>query len=61
MTINKLVLSVVIACATILGCILLGILFEATKISVANMVGNFLQMYSVAIGILSGVWYYFTH
>lgn len=58
---KNLALACVVAVVTILGCMLLGGLLEAVKISVAVVVGNFLVTYSVALGILAGIWYFFTH
>lgn len=59
--ISKLALSVVVAVAVILGCVLLGGLLETVGVSVAVTVGGFLKTYSTALGILSGIWYFFTH
>ena len=59
--ISKLVLAVVVAVVVILGCILVGGLLIAVNVSVAVVVGGFLKTYATAIGILSGLWYFFTH
>lgn len=61
LSIQNIVLSAIVMGAVILGCILLGILLGATSVSAVIKVGNFLQTYSMAIGILSGLWFFFTH
>jgi hypothetical protein len=59
--ITKLALSVCVAVVVILGCILLGGLLVAVNVSVAVVVGDFLRTYSTALGLLAGIWYFFTH
>lgn len=58
---GKLILSVCVGVVVILGCILVGDLLAATNVSLAVTVGNFLKTYDTAIGIISAVWYFFTH
>lgn len=61
--IAKLVLAVAVVVAVVvtLGCILLGDLLGALTVQVAVTIGSFLKTYSSAIGILAGLWYFFTH
>lgn len=59
--ISKLLRSVCVAVVVILGCILLGMLLGATNVSVAAVIGSFLRTYSTALGIIAGIWYFFTH
>lgn len=54
-------MAVIVAVVVTLGCLLVGALLGAIGISVAVVVGAFLTKYSAAIGILSGLWYFFTH
>lgn len=58
--IRKVILAVIVAVAVTLACILVGTLLQAIHIEVATTVGNFIEKYSAAIGILAGLWYYFT-
>lgn len=58
---NKLVLSVVVAVAVTLGCVLLGALLSLLSLSVAVTVGDFLKHYAGVLGVLAGLWYFFTH
>lgn len=59
--IQKLALSVVVAVVVTLGCILLGGLLNDVRVAVAATIGSFLEAYSAALGILAGIWYFFTH
>lgn len=59
--ISKLVLAVVIAAVVTLGCILLGSILGTVGVAVAVTVGGFLKTYAAALGVLSGLWYFFTH
>lgn len=56
----KLALSVVVAVVVTLGCILLGAILISLKVDVAVTVGNFIHSYGGVIGVLSGIWYYFS-
>lgn len=58
--IRKLVLAVVVAVVVTLLCVLLGSLLAALQVEVAVVVGGFLKTYSAVLGILAGIWYYFT-
>jgi hypothetical protein len=54
-------MAVIVAVVVILGCFLVGALLGAIGINVAVVVGAFLTKWATAIGILSGLWYFFTH
>lgn len=56
---SKLVLSVVVAVVVTLACILVGGILISLTVSIAVTIGNFLKDYAGAIGILSGLWYFF--
>ncbi len=58
--IQKLILSVVVAVVVTLACILLGDILHALTVSVAVTVGDFLKTYGAVLGILAGLWYFFT-
>ncbi len=60
-SIQNLVLAVVVAVVVTLGCILLGGILESLKVSIAIVVGNFLSSYSAVLGVLAGLWWFFTH
>ncbi len=59
--IRKLILALVVAVVVTLGCGLLGAILDTTNVSIAVIIGGFLKTYSYVIGILAGLWYYFTH
>ncbi len=58
---KNLILSVVVACAVTLGCILLGVILESLKVQIAVVIGGFLAGYSAILGVLAGLWWFFTH
>lgn len=58
--IQKLVLAVVVAVVVTLGCILLGGILDAVKVQIAVTIGDFLKSYSAVLGILAGLWYFFS-
>lgn len=58
--ISRLILSVVVAVAVTLLCMLVGGLLVTLDIGVALVVGGFLEHYAVALGILAGLWYGFS-
>lgn len=57
---SRLVLAVVVAVVVTLACILLGAILTALTVSVAVTVGDFLKTYAAVIGILAGLWYFFS-
>lgn len=57
---NRVILAVVLAVAVILACILVGTLLNDIHIEVATTVGDFLKTFGAAIGILAGLWYFFS-
>ncbi len=59
--IRLLVLSVVVAVAVTLVCLLLGAVLILLKVEIAVVIGNFLTKYSAGIGILSGLWFGFVN
>ena len=58
--IGRIVLAVVIAVIVTLACILLGGILVTLKVEVAKTVGDFLQNFAAVIGVLAGLWYFFT-
>jgi hypothetical protein len=57
---SKLALSVVVAIVVTLACILLGAILIALKIDIAVTIGDFLKNYGAVLGVLAGIWYFFT-
>lgn len=57
--IGRVVLAVVVAVVVTLLCILLGGILATLGIPIAVTVGNFLEKYGPAIGVLAGLWYFF--
>lgn len=58
--IGRLVLAVVVAVVVTLGCYLLGAILVALKVDIAITIGNFLKSYGGVIGVLTGLWHFFT-
>lgn len=57
---NQIGKSVVVAVVVTLACLLLGAILAALKVDVAVTVGDFLRQYSAVIGVLAGLWHFFT-
>lgn len=57
---GKLVQAVIVAVVVTLACILLGAILVTLKVEVAVTVGNFIKTYGAVIGVLAGLWYYFS-
>lgn len=58
--IRRIALAVVIAVGVTLACYLLGAVLAALSIPIAVTIGNFIKDWGGVIGILAGLWYYFT-
>lgn len=58
--VNRVVLAVIIGIAVALGCGFLGTVLQATDQSLAEAVGSFLRAFSVLIGILAGLYWFFS-
>lgn len=56
----KLILAVVVAVVVGLVCILVGAILASINVPPAEAVGHFLNQFAWAIGILAGLWYFFT-
>jgi hypothetical protein len=56
---SRLVLSVVVAVVVTLGCYLIGAILITLKVDIAKIIGDWLQTYGAALGILAGLWYFF--
>jgi uncharacterized membrane protein len=57
---NKLGLAVVVSVVVTLACILLGAILIALKVEIAVTVGDFLKQYAAVIGVLAGLWQFFS-
>ncbi len=58
--ISRFILAVVVAVVVTLGCMLLGAILITLKVSVAVTVGDFLKTYSAVLGVLAGLYSFFT-
>jgi len=61
MMLSKLILAVVVAIVVTLACYLLGAILIALKVEIAVTIGTFLKSYGGVLGILAGLWYFFTN
>lgn len=59
--IRALVLAVIVAVAVGLGLTLLGGILADLGVPIAETIGSFLESYAFVIGVLAGLWYFFTH
>jgi hypothetical protein len=57
---SKLVLAVVIAVIVTLGCYLLGGILITLTVQIAVTIGDWLKSYGAVLGVLAGLWYYFS-
>ena len=58
--ISRLVLALVVAIVTGLVCILLGSILASLGVPIATTIGDFLTRWGWVIGILAGLWFFFT-
>ncbi len=58
--IARLVLAVVVAVVVGLVCILLGDILSTLKVPIAVTIGDFLSAWGWVIGVLAGLWYFFS-
>jgi uncharacterized membrane protein YvlD (DUF360 family) len=58
--ISRLVLAVVVAVVVGLVCILLGTILVTLKVPIAVTIGDFLAAWGWVIGVLAGLWFFFT-
>lgn len=59
--IGKIILAIIIAVGVTLACFLLGAILDQLKVEIATTIGHFLETYGSVIGILTGLWFYFTN
>lgn len=57
---RQIVLSVVVAVVVTLACVLLGAILITLEVNIAVTIGNFLKSYSGVLGVLAGLWYFFS-
>lgn len=57
---SKLILSVIVAVVVTLVCLLVGAILVALKVEIAVTVGRFLESYGAVIGVLAGLWHFFS-
>ncbi len=58
---SRLILAVVVAVIVTLACFLLGAILITLKVDIAITIGNWLKTYGSVLGILAGLWYFFTN
>lgn len=56
----KLILAVVVAVIVTLACYLLGAILVALTVQIAVTIGNWLKQYGAVLGILAGLWHFFS-
>lgn len=59
--IGRIVLAVVIAVIVTLACFLLGGILVTLKVEIAATVGDFLKAWGAVLGVVAGLWYFFTN
>jgi hypothetical protein len=57
---SRIILSVVVAVVVTLVCVLVGSLLITVAVPVAVTVGGFLHTWAGAIGVLAGLWWFFS-
>ena len=57
---SKLLLALLVAVVTTLGCILLGAILALIPLAIVGVIAVFLTAWSVAIGVIAGLWYFLT-
>lgn len=57
---RKIILSVVVAVIVTLACYLLGAILDSLGVQIAVTIGDWLSKYGSVLGILSGLWYFFS-
>ena len=57
---SRLVLAVIVAVVVGLVCILLGTILATLKVPIAVTIGDFLATWGWVIGVLAGLWFFFT-
>jgi len=57
---SRIILSVIVAVVVTLACYLVGAILTTLRVDIAVTIGVFLQSWGSVIGILSGLWYFFS-
>lgn len=57
---SRLILSVVVAVVVTLACTLVGAILISLGVAIAVTIGDFLKAYAGVLGVLAGLWYYFS-
>lgn len=58
---RQIILAVVVAVVVTLACVLLGGILITLKVDIAQTIGEFLKSYSGVLGVLAGLWFFFTN
>lgn len=58
--ISRLILAVVVAVLVTLACVLLGNILADLTVKIAVTIGDWLKTYGSVLGILAGLWYFFS-
>jgi len=58
--IGRIVLAVVVAVIVTLACILLGSILLTLRVAIAETIGGWLRDYGTVLGVLAGLWYFFS-
>ncbi len=57
---SRIVLAVVVAVVVTLVCYLVGGILDSLTIQIAVTIGNFLKQYGAVLGVLAGLWFFFS-
>lgn len=57
---SRIVRALIVAVAVTLGVLLLGVILLTINVQIAQIVGGFLKTYAAAIGVLAGLWLFFS-
>ncbi len=57
---SKIILAVIVAVVVTLACVLLGGILITLTVSIAVTIGSFLKDYAGVLGVLAGLWFFFT-
>lgn len=57
---RRALIAIIVGIAAALVCLLVGVILTAIDVDAVKQIGNFLQKFSVVVGILVGFWNFLT-
>jgi hypothetical protein len=57
---TRIILALIVAVAVGLLCILLGSVLASLNVPITDTIGSFLRQWGWVIGVLAGLWYFFS-